>query len=614
MKASIELSSALAQSFFDQHPDAVLVLDATGNVLRANPAAAWLGLEGDRPNFAHMTGIVWPHDRHQRAEPGGRWNRRVRMLGADGSTRQVDVSVFGVETGVDEPPLYYGVLHDVTASVNAARAGLEGESRSKATSDSAPVMVWMCGPDLQHEWFNRSWLAFRGRTLGDELGTGWTEGVHAQDLDRCLSIHEHCFEQREPFSLDYRLRRHDGATRWVLETGVPRIGQEGSFLGYIGTCVDITDRKELEDRLAERTRALRLADQRREAFLAKLSHELRNPLGPIANAATLLRAFDDVDPRLATARAIIDRQVGHLRRLITDLVDVTQITRGRVVLQRECVDVDTLLDSAVEATQRELDKRDQTLHIERSDERLECVGDAQRLSQALAALIDNAARYTPSGSVIRLATRRAGDAIEIVVTDTGRGIAPEFLPHIFDLFSQDGAGAGDGSLGVGLTIAKRIAELHGGDVRIDSAGPGSGTTAVLQLPRRSEAPRLDHDELDLAADGGRRVLIIEDNADARESLRMLIELNGNEVRTAACAQEGLRVAQAFLPELIVCDIGLPDVDGCELVRQLRETLEGRAARYVALTGFGRVEERDRALDSGFDSFLVKPLPAAPLQR
>lgn len=606
------LSSALAHSFFEQHPDAVLVLDALGNVLQANAAAAWLGAAEALPNFAQMTGVAWPHDGDDPARAGSRWNRRVRMRGADGEPRQIDVSVFGVDHGAAEAPLHYCVLRDVTASVLAARAGLEGETRSKATSDSAPVLVWMSGTDTAYEWFNRSWLAFRGRTLGDEVGDGWSAGVHPEDLERCRSIHAHFFEEREPFSLDYRLQRHDGSYRWVLESGVPRIGQDGGFLGFIGTCVDITDRKELEDRLAERTRALRLADERREAVLAKLSHELRNPLAPIANAAALLRRFDDVDPRIASMRAIIERQVGQLSRLVTDLVDVTQATRGRVVLQRGPIDVGALLDDAIDAVRPALDRRSQWLRIVRDDDGVDCSGDAQRLVQALAALIGNAAKYSAPNSEIGIATQQSEQAIEIVVSDRGRGIAAAFLPHATEAFAQDGVDSTEGGLGVGLTIARHVAELHGGALHVHSDGLGSGTTATLRLPRDDGAHPARVDALDLAEAVGRRVLIIEDNDDARESLRMLIETGGSDVRTARNARDGLRVAREFEPQLVVCDLGLPDADGCELVRRLREILPGREIRYVALTGFGRVEERDRALDSGFDTFLVKPLsPPSP---
>lgn len=615
MQPTIALTSTMAQAFFHQHPDAVLVLDASGDVLLANAAAQWLA-DGDAfPNFAQMTGIAWPADARGPHEEGPwRWSRRLRIRAVDGRSRQVDASVFGIEPQPHEPQLFYCVLRDVTAAVDAARAIQERESRSRVTSDSAPVMVWMAGTDGMLEWFNRSWLAFRGRSLGDELGEGWTEGVHPEDLERCLGIYSHCFEQREPFSMDFRMRRHDGAYRWVLDLGVPRIGQHGEFLGYIGTCVDITDRKELEDRLAEHARHLRLAERRREEFLAKLSHELRNPLGPIANAAAIMKSFEHADPRLGRLREIIERQVGQLRRIVTDLVDVTRITRGRVVLQRERLDVRRIVEAAVEETHAEFERRAQTLRVEYAAHGLECAGDEHRLAQALAALLRNAAQYSPEGGAALVVLRRSGDgqAAEIVVRDGGRGIAPEFLPRVFELFSQaePGTARGENGLGAGLTIAKRIAEMHGGDLGVDSAGHGLGTTAVLRLPLHAPAGEDAADELDLTAVAGRRVLIVEDNADARESLKLLIEMGGNEVRTAADAAEGLRVAAQFDPQLVVCDIGLPDMEGYELVGKLRETLAGRAASFVALTGFGRVEDRDRALDSGFDTFLVKPLRPA----
>ncbi|MEO7152143.1 MAG: ATP-binding protein, partial [Burkholderiaceae bacterium] len=381
------------------------------------------------------------------------------------------------------------------------------------------------------------------------------------------------------------------------------------FLGYIGTCVDITDRKELEDKLAEHTRTLRLADRRREDFLAKLSHELRNPLGPIANAAAILRTLERGNRNLVMVREIIERQVGQLRRLITELVDVTRITRGRVVLQREPVDIDTLIDSAVDEIRPDLQSRHHVLRITRPSVRLASDGDAQRLVQALAALLSNASKFSPDGSTILVSTQVHGDTLSISVRDPGRGIAPEFLPRVFELFVQDAQSPAhsDSGLGVGLTIAKRVAELHGGNVEITSSGLGLGTLATLTLPLRAGVHPSQFDAPDLGAVVGRKVLIIEDNADARESLRVLVELGGNEVRTAADAGEGLLIAESFAPDLVVCDIGLPDVDGYELVQALRDKLAGHDTRFVALTGYGRAEDRDRALDSGFDSFLVKPL-------
>lgn len=599
--------AALAQAFFERHPHAALILDASGRVLHANGAAAWLGADGRYPDFSELTGLALRDAGDDTSTPD--WNRRLRVHAADGSSRQVDASLYAATEAAGAAGIFCFVLRDVTASVQAARGTQEVESRSRVTTDSAPVLVWMARSDMMRDWFNKSWLRYRGRTLGDEVGQGWTQGVHPEDLERCLGIYRSSFAEHEPYSMDYRLQRHDGVYRQMLDTAIPRWADDGEFLGYIGTCVDITDRKELEDKLAEHTRTLRLADRRREDFLAKLSHELRNPLGPIANAAAILRTLERGNRNLVMVREIIERQVAQLRRLITDLVDVTRITRGRVVLQREPVDIGTLIDSAVDEVRPDLQSRHHVLRVTRPSARLACDGDAQRLVQALAALLSNASKFSPDGSTILVSSQVVGDEVVISVRDPGRGIAPEFLPRVFELFVQDAQtpAHSDSGLGVGLTIAKRVAELHDGRVEITSAGLGLGTLATMRLPLRQGSAVAQSDTPDLGTVSGRKVLIIEDNADARDSLRVLVELNGNEVRTAADAGEGLQIAESFAPDLVVCDIGLPDVDGYELVQALRDKLAGHHTRFVALTGYGRAEDRDRALDSGFDSFLVKPL-------
>ena len=602
------LSDSLAHAFFDSHPHAVLVFDAAGEVVHSNCAAAWLGVDGRFPSFVQMTGLAW-HERADEPRHGkADWSRRLRVRSLDGSPRHVEASLFAADHQPGRTTPCFLVLRDVTASVQATRAVHEAESRSKLSSDSTAVLMWMADEQMSRDWFNKPWLGFRGRSLGEELGQGWMQGVHREDLERCIAIHSSSFEGREAFALDYRLQRHDGSYRWVMDTAMPRIGADGAFLGYIGSCLDITERKQLEDQLAEHTRNLRLADRRREDFLARLSHELRNPLAPISNAAAILRRIEGSDDRLVMVREIIERQVDQLRRLITDLVDVTRITKGKIVLQRESVDINRLVDSAIDEVQPEIARRRQLVRVARPFARLSCHGDAQRLSQALAALLRNAVRFSPEGSSILISCRVDQDSVVIDVRDPGCGIAPELLPQVFSLFVQGGQSLAreQGGLGVGLTLARRVAELHGGSVDISSAGVNLGSQATLRLPLLVGAVATGHDG-DLSTLAGCRVLIIEDNADARESLRLLIEMAGNQVMTAANATEGLRIAAAFVPDLVVCDIGLPDVDGFELVQSLRDSLAGQATRFVALTGYGRVEDRDRALDSGFDAFLVKPL-------
>jgi PAS domain S-box-containing protein len=606
---TLELDAATA-SFFDHSPHATLLLDGQWNVLRANPAASWLASDGAWPNFADITGLPAPAGNGHAGDPPTSWTRRLRVPAHRDTSRPVDATL------APAPPVgagpegerYYAVLCDASEAIQSARGHRDAESRWKTSSDLAPVLIWMAGADMRCEWFNKSWLMYRGRHLGDELGEGWLEGLHPEDLERCTGIYSHSCAARAPFTIDYRLRRHDGAHRWMLCSGLPRFGDDGRFAGYIGTCVDIHERKDLEDRLAEHARMLRLSDRRRESFLARLSHRLRDPLAPIAHAAAILRTMAPQDQRLAMLGEMVERQVGKLSRLVTDLVDVTRVMKGRVALQRETLAVQSLVREATEALRAQFARRGQTLEIEPVEPALTCHGDHHRLTLALTALLDNASKFSPDGATLWLRTQPDGDCVELVVVDAGHGIPLDFLPHVFEMFAQarpEAQGESEG-LGVGLTVARRIAELHGGALTVASGGPGTGTRASLRVPRHAPASTPGM-AIDLAAVQGQRVLIIEDNADARDSLRMLMELGGNQVVTAGSAAEGLRLAEVVLPNLVVCDIGLPDADGFDVVARLRRQPGCEATRFVALTGHGLAEDRDRALESGFDAFQVKPL-------
>ncbi len=614
MPKEIELRDSAMSGFFDLQPHAAFILDQAGRVLRANRAAAWMGENGQYPNFVQLTGVAIGGDVAGRAAPVSGWTRRVHVRAANGETRPMDVSLVAANSSAmaGEPALYYAILCDVSASVQRARSDMETESRSKASTHAVPVLIWMAAVDRHSDWFSDTWLAFRGRTLGEELGAGWAEGVHPDDLERCLGIYATCFEAHDPFSMDYRLKRHDGVYRWVLDTGIPRYRDDGTFLGYIGTCLDITERKDLEDRVAEYSRKLRLSDRRREDFLAKLSHQLRGPLAPIAHAAALLGRMEQGNPDLAKVRGIIERQVVQLQTLVTDLIDVTRIMKGKVVLRRERVDIDTLLDSAIDAVRPKFERRQQVVQRTPLESLRSADVDPHWLSQALAALLDNAVKFSPDRCAIQVSASMTSEQLVITIEDPGVGIDPEFLPKVFEPFMQgpQSKSSAEEALGVGLTLAKRIAELHGGSLVLESAGQGCGAKATLRLPTAASAGNAEGDDFELSSVTGRRVLIIEDNADSRESLRMLMERRGNDVMAAATAEQGLQIAELFTPEVVVCDIGLPDMDGFGAVQGLRAKLAGQDTRYVALTGYALAEVREHALESGFDTVLFKPLRPA----
>jgi signal transduction histidine kinase len=284
--------------------------------------------------------------------------------------------------------------------------------------------------------------------------------------------------------MDFRLRRHDDCYRWVLATGVPRHSPDGSFHGYTGSCIDIHERKELEERLAERTRALRLADRRKDEFLTMLAHDLRNPLGPIANAAAIMKTMEAQTPAIAPVRQIVERQLEQLRRVISDMRDVTRITQARLELHREALPVRELVRRAIEVAQAQIDAGGHHVEVTIPDESMAVLGDSMRLAQALSHLLLNGAKFSTTPGTIDVSARAEDALVHICVKDRGQGIAPEFLPHVFEPFAQENQSKPrtNTGLGVGLTIAQRLVQLHGGDISASSAGHGQGAQFTLTLP------------------------------------------------------------------------------------------------------------------------------------
>ena len=503
---------------------------------------------------------------------------------------------------------------EATPDGTSAAASTAGKD-SVRLLEAAPVLIWSAGLDRANDWFSPSWTSFTGRRSDDLLGDGWTRSVHPEDLDRCLGIRATSFEARAPFSMDYRLRRHDGEYRWMLDNGVPRFGNDGAAIGFVGSCVDIHERKELEESLAERTQQLRLAERRQGQFLGMLSHELRNPLAPIANAASVLRTLEHTNPILVRLREILERQVGRLRHLIEELIDVTRAAQGQITLVREKTSIESIVQAAVASSHDKLTAGGHQLDVDVPDERLFIRGDRERLAQALCHLIVNAAKFTFQPNTVSITVRRAAKTVHISVKDRGEGIDPKFLPHAFELFAQQDQSRArtHGGLGVGLTLARRIAQLHGGDVEGFSEGPGQGSEFVLWLPLLEGDAADDADDSDIPKlTESYRVLIVEDNADALESLRLQMELWGTEVSTAKSADEALAIAERVRPQIVLCDIGLPGIDGFSLVEPMKRALKGSAVVFAAVTGYASAGDQQRALDAGFDAFFVKPLDAAAL--
>jgi PAS domain S-box-containing protein len=357
------------------------------------------------------------------------------------------------------------------------------------------------------------------------------------------------------------------------------------------------------------------ADRKKTEFLAILAHELRNPLAPILAATHIVRASTAQDPVLDQARRTVERQVKHLARLLDDLLDISRISQGKIELRRAPVDLAGATAEVVEAAGHMIKAAGHQLVMSFPSEPLIVEGDATRLVQVLGNLINNAAKYTEPGGRITVTGSRDGHEAVVRVKDTGVGLAPELLPQVFELFTQadSSLARSRGGLGIGLTLVRALVELHGGRVTAHSDGLGKGSEFVVRLPLargalpRSEAPPAP------PALAPRRVLVIEDNRDASEMLRIALEMDGHSVHTAATGPQGVEAARALAPDVVLVDVGLPGLDGFEVARRIRGGL-GDAVLLVALTGYGDPEAKRRAWEAGFDHYLVKPVDPAELAR
>ena len=397
----------------------------------------------------------------------------------------------------------------------------------------------------------------------------------------------------------------------------PLLETDGSVSGIFAHGVDVTENVETAE-------ALREAGRRKDEFLAMLGHELRNPLAPIRNAVQILRQAGHDEALLETARDMIDRQVSHLARLVDDLLDVSRISRGKILLRKERLDLTELVRDTVEDHRRGLEAGGLTIDLTLSGGPLWVEGDGTRLAQVLGNLLNNAGKFTDPGGRVAVELRAGlfrggGEGAEITVEDTGIGMDPEMLERLFETFSQADRtlDRSRGGLGLGLALVKGLVDLHGGEVDAASAGLGRGSRFTLRLPL-VEAVAVSPREPEEAAapdpeTGPRRVLVIEDNADAAESMQMLLELSGFEVETAMDGRAGLKAARRFRPDVVLCDIGLPGgMDGYAVARELRADDALRPVRLIALTGYGQAEDQRRAYAEGFDLHLTKPVDPALL--
>ncbi len=509
----------------------------------------------------------------------------------------------------------------------------ETEERFRSLANEAPVLIWVSQSDGRRIWFNRAWLEFTGRALADEQGDGWINQLHAEDRAGYLSAYRGCVENQRAFSTEFRLRRADGDYRWLLETGSPRQISGGAFAGFATSCVDITDRKSIErerDRLLESERAARLelerAAQLKDEFLATLSHELRTPLNAMLGWSQILQKSHGHSDATMKGLEVIERNARVQSQLIDDLLDVSRILAGKLRLDVQDVNLAGVVEAAVETVRPGAEAKG--LRIESILEPISQTvhGDPQRLQQVVWNLLSNAIKFTAKGGRVQVVLKRVNSHVELVVSDTGKGVKPDFLPHLFERFRQaDSSTAREfGGLGLGLAIVKQLTELHGGRVRAASEGEGKGTKLTIELPLSvmrtladADAPSVHpralpmqakfHEQVRLA---GVKVLVVDDEPDARDLIRWVLEDNGATVYVAASGEEARQVLEAKRPDVMLSDIGMPIQDGYALMTEIRRA--GNDVPAVAITAFARSEDRTRALLAGFQMHIAKPVEPAEL--
>ncbi|BDG01927.1 PAS domain-containing hybrid sensor histidine kinase/response regulator [Anaeromyxobacter oryzae] len=432
--------------------------------------------------------------------------------------------------------------------------------------------------------------------------------VHPDDRRRVADAVSAALSERRRYAIEHRIVRRDGVERVVLEHGEAQHDGAGRLFRIVGAVHDVTDRKRAEE-------ALREADRRKDEFLGMLSHELRNPLAPIRNSIYVLRHTEPGSEQGNRAQEVIERQTEHLTRLVDDLLDVTRIARGKIELRRTRVDLRDLVWRAADDFRHLMRDRSVELRVVADDEKVWADADPTRISQVVGNLLHNASKFTRGGDEVTVSLRAEGGAAEIRVRDTGAGIEPSLLPHVFDPFVQGERTLArtEGGLGLGLALVKGITELHGGTVRVESAGKGRGAEFVVRLPLATPAGTRDATSPVARSSGGLRVLVVDDNADAADSLAEIARMLGHDAEVAYDGPSALAKARALPPDVVLCDIGLPGMSGYEVARALRA---GGASgmQLFAVSGYAQPEDVRRAIEAGFDGHVAKPADPALVER
>ena len=495
------------------------------------------------------------------------------------------------------------LFNDISHNKRAEEQVRESELQFRTMADNISHLAWMARPDGHVFWYNKRWYDYTGTTLEQMQGWGWQSVHDPAEVGRVVEKIKAHFASGEPWEDTFPLRRHDGELRWHLSRMMP-VRDKGRIILWFGTNTDITEQRE--------------ADRRKDEFLATLAHELRNPLAPLRNGLHVMKIAKDNEAAVEQARGMMERQLGHMVRLIDDLMDLSRISRGMVELRRGRVDLLKIVRQALETSRPLIESSGHELTLDVPPEPVYVDADQTRLAQVLSNLLNNAAKYTERGGWVRLGVERQdGDAV-VSVRDNGMGIPADMLPRVFDMFTQVDRSLerSQGGLGIGLSLVRRLVEMHGGSVEARSDGHGLGSEFIVRIPvvppaQQSEEPQNGDS---VHSPTCCRILVADDNLDAASSLAMLLGFLGNEVRTVNDGLEAVEAAAEFRPDVALLDIGMPKLNGYDTCRRIREQPWGQNMVLIALTGWGQEEDKRQSQQAGFDHHIVKPVDPAALEK
>lgn len=502
-------------------------------------------------------------------------------------------------------------FQDITARKETQAALMSREQQLQHVTDNAAVMVVQCSRDLKYVFVNKTTAEFFGRTVDEIIGRPIVEVIGADALE-AIRPHVEMVLRGERVEYEGVVPYARRGPRWMRGVYVPDRNVQGDVVGWIGAIADLTEHKRMVEALRESEEALRESDRRKDRFLATLAHELRNPLSPIRYSIAMLKMKGTEDAKALAAYDVIDRQVSSMARLLDELLDINKLGRDNLQILRENVALEAVIANAIETMRPLIESRRHEIEVVLPGAPVKLDADPVRLAQVFGNLLNNAAKYMDPGGRIKLTADVESGSVVVRVKDNGIGIAPESLPHLFEMFSQVPVARerAQGGIGIGLSLAKGLVELHGGTIEAHSEGVGKGAEFLVRLPIATGAsvPAADPTpRFRPGAKGGRRILIADDLKDNADSLAIMLRSIGHEVHVVNDGESAVAAALELQPEIMLLDIGMPYLNGYEACRRIRQQPRGRSIFLIAQTGWGQDDDKRRAEEAGFDHHLLKPV-------